>query len=161
MSRLPGNLARYRKLRGLSQERLAEAASLGVDTVARIEQGTRTTTRPATLRQPAAALDITVDQLLGTLPTAGYQPVDVAPLRRAITASADIPGLAEFAEPNETVGVDGLVQTAHRLGAPMSTGGTQSYCACCPDFGRHVYRGGDLRSAGRGATADRQRGQGR
>ncbi|MEU6645661.1 helix-turn-helix transcriptional regulator [Saccharomonospora sp. NPDC046836] len=56
-SPLSENLARFRKARDLSQEQLAEAATVGVDTVARIEQGKRTTCRPATLARLASALE--------------------------------------------------------------------------------------------------------
>ncbi|MGW3960385.1 helix-turn-helix domain-containing protein [Amycolatopsis sp. NPDC005003] len=49
---LAENLTRIRKARDFSQEGLVEAASVGVDTVARIEQGTRTTSRPATQARP-------------------------------------------------------------------------------------------------------------
>lgn len=112
MGQLSENLARYRKGRDLSQEQLAEAAAVGVDTVARIEQGVRTTSRPATLRRLAAALDVTVDQLLGQMP-AKFVPVDVAPLRRAITGGEHVPGLSDFAEDAETVSSDELARSAH------------------------------------------------
>ncbi|MPZ00458.1 MAG: helix-turn-helix domain-containing protein [Actinophytocola sp.] len=113
MGPLSENLARIRKARDLSQERLAEAASVGVDTIARIEQGTRTSSRPETLRRIAAALEVTVDQLLGTMPQR-YAAVDVAPLRRAVTAGQHIPGLTDFAEDDETVSLDNLTLAAHR-----------------------------------------------
>lgn len=113
MQMLSENLARFRKARDLSQERLAERAAVGVDSVARIEQGIRTSTRPQTLHRLAAALDVSVDQLLGTMP-AKYASVDAAPLRRAITSGQDIPGLTDFAEVEDTVPVEELVRSAHR-----------------------------------------------
>jgi transcriptional regulator with XRE-family HTH domain len=113
-SPISDNLARIRKARDLSQERLAEAASVGVDTVARIEQGIRTTSRPETLRRLAAALGVTVDTLLGHIPTPNPNDIDVAPLRHAITAGEHVPGLDDFAESHEVVGLDELTHSAHR-----------------------------------------------
>lgn len=58
------SIPRFRKAQGLSQEELAEAAEVSVDAVARIEQGRRSATRPATLRKLAGALDVSVRDLL-------------------------------------------------------------------------------------------------
>lgn len=79
----------------------------------RIEQGTRTSTRPPTLHKLAAALEVSVDQLLGTIPTR-YATMDVAPLRRAITSGQDIPGLTDFAENDDTASVEQLARSAHQ-----------------------------------------------
>lgn len=114
MGMLSENLARIRKARDLSQESLAEAAAVGVDTVARIEQGIRTSTRPETLRRLAAALGVSQEALLGQLAAVGFGTVDVAPLRSAITAGGHIPGLADFAESEETVDTGELARAAHR-----------------------------------------------
>ncbi|MGH3515996.1 MAG: helix-turn-helix domain-containing protein [Haloechinothrix sp.] len=108
------NLARIRKARDFSQERLAEAASVGVDTIARIEQGTRTTSRPETLRRLADALDVTVDTLLGRIPAKHSTNIDVAPLRHAITASNHIPGLSDFAEARDVVTLLELTSATHQ-----------------------------------------------
>ncbi|WP_410625649.1 helix-turn-helix domain-containing protein [Amycolatopsis sp. cmx-8-4] len=110
---LAENLVRFRLARDFSQERLAEAASVGVDTVARIEQGTRRTSRPSTLRKLAEALDVSVDALLGNLPAPHSRDVDVAPLRRAITADASIPGLEDLADTRELLPLSELTETAH------------------------------------------------
>ncbi|WP_410563842.1 helix-turn-helix domain-containing protein [Amycolatopsis sp. cmx-4-61] len=110
---LAENLTRIRKARDFSQEGLAEAASVGVDTVARIEQGTRTTSRPATLRKLAAALGVSVDALLGTMPAPHSRDVDIAPLRRAITADASIPGLEDLADTRELLPLPELTASAH------------------------------------------------
>jgi transcriptional regulator with XRE-family HTH domain len=82
------NLARLRKVRDLSQERLAEAADVdvGVDTVARLEQAKRSNVRPVTLRKLADALGVSVDDLIGR-PRPGdlkrsISPDCVAPSRR-------------------------------------------------------------------------------
>lgn len=110
---LAENLARIRKARDFSQEQLAEAAHVGVDTVARIEQGKRTTCRPATLRRLAAALEVSTQTLLGhlTLPRPGR--LDAGLLRQAITASENIPGLGDFAEPYELTDCADLAVAAH------------------------------------------------
>lgn len=107
------NLTRFRKARDFSQEALAAAASVGVDTVSRIEQGTRTTSRPDTLRKLASALGVTVDALLGTLPAPHSREVDMAPLRKAITADASIPGLEDFADTRDLLPLAELTSSAH------------------------------------------------
>jgi transcriptional regulator with XRE-family HTH domain len=98
------NLGRIRKARNLSQEELAAAAGVAVDTVARIERGERQTTRTSTLNKLARALGVEPTTLLGILPPP-HEPVgtDMADLRRALTASADIPGLTDFADLRETI----------------------------------------------------------
>ena len=98
------NVGRIRKARNLSQEELAAAAGVAVDTVARIERGERQTTRTSTLNKLARALGVEPSTLLGILPPP-HEPAtsDVADLRRALTASADIPGLTDFADLRETI----------------------------------------------------------
>lgn len=106
------NLARLRKMRDLSQEQLAAAARVGIDTVARIEQGTRRTSRPDTLARLAAALGVSVDHLLGYV-TDSAQIDDVAGLRQAITAGA-IPGLGDdFSDSRDVVELPALTVMAH------------------------------------------------
>ena len=80
------NLARLRKVRDLSQERLAEAADVGVDTVARLEQAKRSNVRPVTLRKLADALGVSVDDLIGRPSARPSEEIDITGLRRAITA---------------------------------------------------------------------------
>ncbi|WAL65962.1 helix-turn-helix domain-containing protein [Amycolatopsis cynarae] len=111
---LSENLARYRKARDMSQHELAEAAGVGIDTVARIEQGVRQTTRPATLNKLAAALGVSVERLLGQAGPVPPAQIDIATLRQAITAGDDIPGLEDFAESREVVDLDELAKAAHR-----------------------------------------------
>jgi DNA-binding Xre family transcriptional regulator len=65
---LPDNLARIRKARNFSQEQLSAAASVSVDTIARIERAERQTTRPSTVDKLAAALGVTPAVLQGILP---------------------------------------------------------------------------------------------
>lgn len=98
------NLARIRKARNLSQEELAAAAGVAVDTVARIERGERQTTRTATLNKLAAALAVEPSTLLGILPPP-HEPAraNLTDLRKALTSSAEVPGLADFTDLRETV----------------------------------------------------------
>lgn len=110
-SLLGENLARIRRARDMSQQQLAEAAGVGVDTVARIEQGSRKTSRPATLQRLAAALEVSVETLLGHVPQPSTS-VDVSALRHAIT-SGDIPGLDDFADDEDVVPLPDLADTAH------------------------------------------------
>lgn len=110
---LTENLARIRKTRDLSQEQLAHAAGVGIDTVARIEQGRRTTSRPATLRKLAAALSVPVDALASASRSTASPDLDMQDLRRAITASGEIPGLEDFVEPDELPTLDDLHRSAH------------------------------------------------
>lgn len=96
------NVARIRKARNLSQEELAAAAGVAVDTVARIERGERQTTRTATLNKLARALGVEPSTLLGILPPHDNATGDVTDLRRALTASAEVPGLGDFSDLRET-----------------------------------------------------------
>jgi transcriptional regulator with XRE-family HTH domain len=83
------NLARLRKIRDLSQERLAEAADVGVDTAARLEQAKRSNVRPVTLRKLAGALGVSVDDLIGRPSAWRSEKIDITGLRRAITRTAN------------------------------------------------------------------------
>ncbi|HEX4723800.1 MAG TPA: helix-turn-helix transcriptional regulator [Pseudonocardiaceae bacterium] len=98
------NVARIRKARNLSQEELAASAGVAVDTVARIERGERQTTRTSTLNKLARALGVEPSTLLGILPPP-HEPAgsDLVDLRRALTASSDIPGLTDFTDLRETI----------------------------------------------------------
>ncbi|MFD1044319.1 helix-turn-helix domain-containing protein [Kibdelosporangium lantanae] len=112
---LSENLARFRKARNLSQEQLAEAASVGVDTVGRIERAERRTTRPSTVAKLANALGVSTETLLGVLPARGAQNDEaVADLRQAVTAIEDIPGLSDFTDDREVLPVSTLGTVAHR-----------------------------------------------
>jgi len=111
--RLADNLARFRKVRDLSQEQLTLAAGVGVDTVARIEQGRRTTCRPETLRNLALALEVHEEALLGHEPSERTAALDISPLRVSITAGDLLPGFGDFAEAAETIGLDAMAATCH------------------------------------------------
>jgi transcriptional regulator with XRE-family HTH domain len=103
------NLARIRKARNLSQEELAAAAGVAVDTVARIERGERQTTRTATLTKLSTALGVDPSTLLGILPPPNEPAThDMADFRRALTSTAEVPGLADFTDLRETVALTEL-----------------------------------------------------
>ncbi|MFL6126888.1 helix-turn-helix domain-containing protein [Actinophytocola sp.] len=110
---LPDNLARFRKARNLSQEQLAASAGVAVDTIARIERYERKTTRPSTVNKLATALGVSPGVLLGIMQAHGADAANVAALRQAITASEEIPGLVDFAEPAELLPLTTLTQSAH------------------------------------------------
>jgi transcriptional regulator with XRE-family HTH domain len=120
---LPETLARLRKARDLSQDELAEAASVGVDTVGRIERGERRTVRPQTLDRLAKALGVASTTLLGSvaLPP-GVMVGDAAELRRAITSTSEIPGLVDFAESNEVISIGELTRTVRHSWADYVAG---------------------------------------
>ncbi|HEU5475834.1 MAG TPA: helix-turn-helix transcriptional regulator [Actinophytocola sp.] len=111
---LSENLARIRKARDLSQEQLAAAAGVAVDTVARIERAERRTTRPSTVHKLAGALGVTPSVLLGIQQPVGTVRVDVGDLRRAVTATEHIAGLVEFTERAEVIPVEVLTDMARR-----------------------------------------------
>ena len=104
------NLARLRKVRDLSQERLAESADVGVDTVARLEQAKRSNIRPVTLRKLAVALGVSVDDLIGRPSARRSEKIDITGLRRAITADGELRDLDLVAEPEETTTLDQLIE---------------------------------------------------
>lgn len=104
MEHLSENLARFRKARDLSQEALAERAGVGIDTVARIERGTRSTCRPVTLQRLATALGVSVQDLLtGPIDVPRPEGTRLRELRQAVTQGGHVPGLMDFAENAETV----------------------------------------------------------
>ncbi|MGH8571291.1 MAG: helix-turn-helix transcriptional regulator, partial [Gammaproteobacteria bacterium] len=90
------NLARIRAARGLTQEELAQASGVSVDTISRLERGTHITARRSTLAALSLALGADPGRLLGIAPpeqdTAGAEQ-----LRRAVHA-LDLPDLAETTE---------------------------------------------------------------
>ncbi|WP_158886120.1 helix-turn-helix domain-containing protein [Amycolatopsis anabasis] len=109
------NLARLRKAHDISQAELATAAGLSLSTVAKIEQGHRVHCRPDTLQKLADTLGTTADRLLGNVLVPTARDLDVAALRRAITASEHVPGLVDdFADDREVLTLGELTRTTHR-----------------------------------------------
>ena len=58
------NIKKYRKKRGISQDKLSKLAGVTYNTVIKIESGATLNPRVETLRLIAKALDVTVDSLL-------------------------------------------------------------------------------------------------
>ncbi|MFV2085513.1 helix-turn-helix domain-containing protein [Micromonospora sp. LOL_021] len=95
------NVGRLRRLRGLTQEQLAEAAGLAVETIQKLEQNKPGSPRMSTLRAIAAALAVPTSVLVGppvASPAAGAGSDDdeiaVGLLRRALTPARGLSGTA-------------------------------------------------------------------
>jgi transcriptional regulator with XRE-family HTH domain len=58
------NIKKYRKKKGVSQDKLSKLAGVTYNTVIKIESGATLNPRVETLRLIAKALDVTVDNLL-------------------------------------------------------------------------------------------------
>ena len=58
------NIKKYRKRKGVSQDKLSKLAGVTYNTVIKIESGATLNPRVETLRIIAKALDVTVDSLL-------------------------------------------------------------------------------------------------
>lgn len=101
------NVARIRTARGLTQDDLAQASGVSVDTISRLERGTHATARRSTLQALAVALGTDPGRLLGIHPpeqdTAGAEQ-----LRRAVRA-LDLP---DFAEQTDLLGLPELHDAA-------------------------------------------------
>ncbi|MCO1575515.1 helix-turn-helix domain-containing protein [Crossiella sp. SN42] len=113
-TRLEENLALFRRARSYSQEELAERSGVSVDTISAIESGKRGNCRSVTVERLARGLDVTVTVLLGLESPSQQQTAEALnDLRRAITASAEIPGLHDFAESVEVFSVEAIAATGH------------------------------------------------
>lgn len=58
------NIKKYRKKKGISQDKLSKLAGVTYNTIIKIESGATSNPRVETLRLIAKALDVTVDSLL-------------------------------------------------------------------------------------------------
>jgi transcriptional regulator with XRE-family HTH domain len=90
---LDENLARIRAARGFTQEQLAQASAVSVDTISRLERGTHHTARRSTLAALSTALGVDPGRLLGMW-AAEQDGVGAEQLRRAVHA-LDMPDLPE------------------------------------------------------------------
>jgi transcriptional regulator with XRE-family HTH domain len=96
LDQLGENLTRLRTARGLTQDDLRHASGVSVDTISRLERGTRRAARGGTLTALARALGVSTADLLGMRPPErDGQGADQ--LRRAVHA-LDLPDFAETAE---------------------------------------------------------------
>ncbi|MFI0739211.1 helix-turn-helix domain-containing protein [Streptomyces sp. NPDC021100] len=102
---LGDRLRELRTRRGLTQEALAEAASLSADTVRKLEQNQRLTARMTTLHKLTRALDVETSVLLGAptvleLPN-GSEPASLLELRQSVTPLHEFPALGSDSEGEE------------------------------------------------------------
>ncbi|MDG4787137.1 helix-turn-helix transcriptional regulator [Micromonospora sp. WMMD1102] len=92
------NVARIRRQRQLTQEQLAAASGLSMDTIGKLERGARTTARMNTIGALARALKVSTSSLLGdgsaavTRREPGYASLGLLDLRRALTPVAGADG---------------------------------------------------------------------
>jgi transcriptional regulator with XRE-family HTH domain len=88
---LGDNIARIRRQRSLTQEQLAEAAGVSVETIGKLERNDRTSARLHTVSAIARALGVPTSSLHGDASTAAargepdHGPVSLMDLRRALT----------------------------------------------------------------------------
>jgi transcriptional regulator with XRE-family HTH domain len=101
------NLARIRTAQGLTQEDLAHASGVSVDTISRLERGTHATARRSTLAALSRALGIDPARLLGLRPPE-QDTTGAEQLRRAVRA-LDLP---DFVEPVEVLPLSELHEAA-------------------------------------------------
>ncbi|MFY1653120.1 helix-turn-helix domain-containing protein [Solwaraspora sp. WMMB762] len=94
------NVGRLRRLRGLTQEQLAEAAGLAIETIQKLEQNKPGSPRMSTLRAIAAALAVPTSVLVGprvasSAAGAGTDDDEIAVglLRRALTPARGLSGM--------------------------------------------------------------------
>jgi transcriptional regulator with XRE-family HTH domain len=107
MFELGENLARIRTTRGWTQEELAHASGVSVDTISRLERGTHASARRSTLAALSRALGTDPARLLGVYPPE-QATADAEQLRRAVRA-LDLP---DFAEPVEVLPLSELHDAA-------------------------------------------------
>jgi transcriptional regulator with XRE-family HTH domain len=92
-------IARRRRQLPLTQEQLAEAAGVSVETIRKLEQNDRTSARMSTLSRIARALDVPTSALLGNAAQSAAQrepdhdQVALLELRRALTPARGLGGL--------------------------------------------------------------------
>jgi transcriptional regulator with XRE-family HTH domain len=114
---LGANLERLRVRHGLTQEQLANASAVSVDTISRLERGTRTAARGTTIAALARELHVTTAELLGLAP-AERDSVGADHLRRAVHA-LDLP---DFAEPADVLPLEALSTAAGEAWADYLAG---------------------------------------
>jgi transcriptional regulator with XRE-family HTH domain len=98
------NLARIRRRRQLTQEELAEASAVSVETIRKLEQGDRTTARIKTLNDLARALGVRTQTLFGSSgePAARRErpaEIPMLPLRQVLFPVRGLPAAGDDQEP--------------------------------------------------------------
>ncbi|MGC9671489.1 helix-turn-helix domain-containing protein [Planosporangium sp. 12N6] len=105
-------VAAIRRRRAITQEQLAEAATVSVETIRKLEQNDRTTARVATLNKLARALGVRTSELFGTSgkPAARREVDDddvaLVAIRRALVPARGIGGHVVTAVEPEAPGLD-------------------------------------------------------
>ena len=136
-------VARLRVLRAWSQEELAHRAGVAVDTVRKLESGTRGMVRLHTLNRISAALDVELSVALVAPPL--LPPVAAGGLlaiRKALT-SADLVGLAEYAEAGPVPDMGELTASVDTAWTVWQAGQYDVLAATLPDLiaeARHTVR---------------------
>jgi transcriptional regulator with XRE-family HTH domain len=107
-------LARLRRLRGVTQEQLAERSDVSVDTIRKLEQGTRAAARLATLRRLVRALDADLSVLI--TPRETFAPINhgdggLTAIRTAVSFGS-LGGLTDFVEDMDTPDLVALGESA-------------------------------------------------
>ncbi|QXJ20885.1 helix-turn-helix transcriptional regulator [Actinomadura graeca] len=133
-SEIGRNLRRLRGDRGLSQERLAEAADVSVDLIGKLEQGRRQTARITTLSKLANALDVEISELidrrerLGTDRDGG----SLLALRDVLHSPRELPGFDLADDLGEPTSLDALERAAAQAGDLYHAGDFGPALACLP-----------------------------
>jgi transcriptional regulator with XRE-family HTH domain len=110
-------LAEIRRRRSLTQEQLAEAAGVSVETIRKLEQNERTAARVATLNKLARALDVRTSSLFGNSgqPVAGRDVDDddvaLVALRRVLAPARGIRGATIATAESEPASLGGVQRT--------------------------------------------------
>ncbi|WP_422770716.1 helix-turn-helix domain-containing protein [Plantactinospora sp. WMMC1484] len=117
------NIARIRRQRSLTQERLAERAGLSVETIGKLERNERTVARMSTLNQLARALEVPTSRLLGDVSLSAARrerdrdQIGLIELRKVLTPARGLGGVTigrQDGEPPTLGGVRGAVRAADR-----------------------------------------------
>ncbi|TDB96374.1 XRE family transcriptional regulator [Micromonospora fluostatini] len=113
------HLARLRRQASLTQEQLAERSGIGVETIRKLEQGVRQSSRLDTLHALARALAVPTSTLVGDQAEAAaraepdHRPLSLAEIRRAVAPVRGLGGAALAAPVDEPPTVDVLRARLH------------------------------------------------
>ncbi|MDQ7910766.1 helix-turn-helix transcriptional regulator [Phytohabitans sp. ZYX-F-186] len=108
------NIAQRRRQTGQTQEQLAEAAQVSVETIRKLEQNERTTARMATLNRIARALRVPTSTLIGNAAESAarrepdHDQVALLEVRRALTPARGLRGVVVGGPAVEPPTLDGV-----------------------------------------------------